>query len=174
MDGTYTAILDGVIAYEQKSQAIVCFFLMVAIAVMLFFAIKDFRKDTRVNRVILCILPVVFACILILFVWFQKQTIARLEADARNEAYIVYSGQLTHDNYQKDSFYHNVSIAGEGGEEMILRYPDYGNQYHLHDGQEILPTGTFTGTIVYSKTSKIIVDWTLDEAGSHLTEEDGE
>lgn len=79
-----------------------------------------------------------------------------------DNATVTYHGEFTHDNYQKDSFYHNVYIIDSTGEDLLLRYPDYANTHSTYSDFCEMPLGSFTGTIVYGKNSKIVLKWVMD------------
>jgi hypothetical protein len=81
--------------------------------------------------------------------------------DIRNQQYLVYEGEFTHDDFQKDSFYHNIHILDDCKNKVLLRYPNYGNNYDSYSNSSQLPIGVFVGTIVYGENSKIVVSWSI-------------
>lgn len=51
----------------------------------------------------------------------------------------------------------------DGGNEILLRYPDYANMHDTYKDFTELPVGSFAGTVIYSKNSKIVVGWYIEE-----------
>ena len=160
MEQPYMTVLQGVLEYEQKSLLLMGVIFAIALVTILLFVVIQFRKETVTNRIIMC------SIVIVMFVVFGFSLIsgyrdqAALRSDMEQDAFVTYTGTFIHDNYQKDSFYHNVTVVLEDGSKMILHYPDYGNRYHLNSHAETIPAGTGVGTIVDTKKSLVIVDYT--------------
>ena len=159
MEQQYISLLQGVLEYEKKSLQFMCILFSVAMVIILTFAVLRFKKEALLNRIIMC------SVVLVLFVVFGVYLITNyryqvaLQSDLDHGSFVTYTGSFVHDDHQRDSFYHNITIYPEGSSEKNLRYPDYGNQYQLHDDTDIMPVGTWTGTVIYAKNSSIVVCW---------------
>lgn len=163
MEQQFCKILQSVIEYEKKSLGIVCVLFFIALMVMIVAGAMRFKKAKRIDRIIICCIIFVFCGAFVGMLIANSQFRAALQTDIDTCAFITYRGQLVHCDYQKDSFYHSVTIYPDGTSSLRLDYPDYGNQYHLHDDSGLMPVGTFSGTIVYAKNSKVIVYWFSEE-----------
>ena len=161
MGKDFTDILEGVIKYEQKERMIVSVVFGVFVIVFVIFAIKHYNKATRIDKVITLSVILVLLFVFIMYHINCEKNINNIKKDLASDDYIIYIGEYTHDNYQKDSFYHNVYVMNGSG-KMLLRYPDYSNKYRLHAQHEQLPTGSFSGTIVYANKSKIVLSWSIE------------
>lgn len=159
MEQQFIPLLQGVLEYEKKSLQFMCILFSVAMVIILTFAALRFKKEALLNRIIMC--NVVF----VVFVAFGVYLITNyryhqaLQLDIYQGSLVTYTGNFVHGDYQRDSFYHNVTIYPEGSSEKNLRYPDYGNQYQLHDDTDIMPVGTWMGTVIYAKNSSVVVYW---------------
>ena len=71
--------------------------------------------------------------------------IINLHKDIQEQAYITYHGDFEVSSY-KESY---VTLNGESGHLKL-------------DGKVNLPGGKYTGTIVYAKNSKYVLDWNVD------------
>ncbi len=162
MDKQFSLVLEKVIEYEQKEFGVIIAIVSVLVAILLAVAISRYRSFNFPNKVIvtliICALCIVMLGYIVNYISYQH----KLDMDISNEQYISYTGEFTHDDYQKDSFYHNVYLVDNYGNKLLVRYPDYGNRYDTYSGNEQLPIGTFAGTIIYSKDSKIVVSWNVD------------
>ena len=161
MEQQYLTLLQGVWEYEQKSLYFACFLLGVALVLLFLVIAIRFKKETKPNRVMMCSIAVLLCTGFGLMLFFGSRNHTMLQADLEQKAFVTYDGTFTHDEYQRDSFYRRVTIVLDDGTEETLYYPDYGNQYQLHDQSEMIPAGQFTGTLVYTKNSRIIVDWNI-------------
>lgn len=161
MDNQYCAILSGALDYEQTTQKFICVSLIVLIVIILVLGISQFRKATLSNKIVIILIVLVLCAVFGGYIYFSNKNQEAIKSDILNGDFVEYNGEYTHDNYQKDSFYHNVYIR-EGEEKVILRYPDYGNHYQLHSVSMLMPTGTFKGSIVYARSSRIVVAWSSE------------
>ncbi len=159
----YISILQSVLEYEKRALYSTCAIFFVALIVLTIRAVIRFKKEKLLDKIIICCIFVVFlgAFIGMLISSHQHQT--ALQTDIDTCSFITYHGQMVHEDYQRDSFYHTVTIDSEGMSSIKLQYPDYGNQYHLHDQGELMPLGITSGTVVYAEHSKIIVYWQGDQ-----------
>lgn len=163
MEQQFCRILQGVIEYEKKSLGIVCVLFFIALIVIIVAVAMSFKKAKQIDRIIICCILFVFCGAFIGTLITNHHYRAALQADMDTCAFITYSGQMVHDDYQKDSFYHRVTIYPDGTSSIRLDYPDYGNQYHLYDDSERIPVGAVSGTVVYAKNSKVIVYWQSEQ-----------
>ncbi len=159
----YISLLKGVLQYEQRQFQIVSVILMISLAMIAVGIFSRRKKQSVSDKVTLALivatLCVVYACYGVSSANYQKAVLT----DISEGTFETYIGDYTHDDYQKDSFYHNVYISNEAGEDTLLRYPDYGNHYRLRDDFAELPIGTYSGKLVYAKHSKILLDWTIED-----------
>lgn len=162
MEQQYLSLLQGVLEYEKKNVGSMCVIFSVAMVVIITVMALRFKKEGRMDKIIICctafILFVSFGIALFATSKYRKA----LQSDMDDASFVTYTGEFFHDNYQRDSFYHTVTIHPKDHFETSLRYPDYGNQYHLHEGAELMPEGTLYGTVVYAKSSHVIVYWEVD------------
>lgn len=159
MEDSYRLVLEKVLEYEQRQQRIICAFLVIAIIIVALVAAKQFRKTNYSNKVVVCAILIVLCAALPLYVLTCNTYQKAIMEDIANCTYVTYCGEYFHDNYQKDSFYHDVNCMVNDENSITLRYPDYGNHYSLFPDSASMPVGTSYGTIIYSKNSKIIVSW---------------
>ena len=163
MDIQFYLLIEGVLEYEQKKQTICCILLTVLIVTMCVLAFAQFKRVTLFDKLIICTIILFLVAVLLVFLFVSNSYQTALKADMDTLDFVIYSGKYTHDNYEKDSFYHNIYIFDDDEKQEILRYPDYGNQYCLHADSRLMPIGSFEGTIVYTKRSKIIVAWSIED-----------
>lgn len=154
----YAKILNGVKAYENGELQIVS---GMVIAFFIILGIVAFRNHGRQFKEHKTIITIIFAVFLVCYLGCLINylvSIRRINSDISEEKYIRYEGSFSHDNYQKDSFYHNLYIY-DGDERILLKFSDYSNHSGIYS--EILPVGDFYGSIVYSEQSRIVVDWEI-------------
>lgn len=163
MSEQYFAILEGVLQYEQKQQSVIIVCFIVLLLVIGVLAIARFKKTSFSNKIVICLIAITLCVVFILYIVNSNRFVEKLKYDIANAEFVTYNGEYTHDDYQKDSFYHNVYISENSVNNTVLRFPDYGNMHHLYESVPEFPIGTFKGTIVYSAKSKIVVDWHIDE-----------
>lgn len=163
MNQQYITVLEGVLRYEQNSFGVVPAIFAAAIIVALLVILIRFRKEKTLNRIIMVSFVGVLCVVFGLYCFFHYQYKQAIEKDIEQCSFGTYSGDFVHDDYQRDSFYHNLVIAPETDTAKTLRYPDYGNQYRLHQDDNIIPDGAWTGTIIYAEHSKIVVSCSLEE-----------
>ena len=161
MENRFCSILESVLQYEQKSQKIALMFFGAFLIIFSIVAIIQFKKAGTSNKIVIVLIALVLCVVCVVYLIYCHKSQAKLQNDIANAEFVTYQGEFVHDDYQRDSFYHNIIIT-DGADKIVLHYPDYGNHYGLHDSKQIMPVGTFTGTIVYSKNSKIMVFWTED------------
>ena len=162
MENEYVRTLNSVLQYEKSQFIIVSIGLIALLAILTFVAVKQFKKKTVFDKIIIlaiaATLCAAFAGYLIQYNTYRTN----IHRDIACDATVTYHGEFTHDDYQKDSFYHNVYIIDSTGEDLLLRYPDYANMHSTYSDFCEMPLGTFTGTIVYGKNSRIVLKWTVD------------
>ena len=159
MGNKYVHIMNSVLQYEKSQFIIVSVGLIIALAVLTLLAIKLFKKNSIINKIIILAIAVTL-CAAFAGYLIQYNTYRDIACNAT----VTYHGEFTHDDYQKDSFYHNVYIIDSTGEDLLLRYPNYANMHSTYYNFSEMPVGSFTGTIIYSENSKIILEWTIDVA----------
>lgn len=151
-------VLESVLHYEKRGCVIGCILLIICLAAIICAATIHGRKKPVVKfliGVIVCALIIVLAAYIIQV----SRHCNRILEDIAKAEFVTYEGKLIHDDYQKDSFYHNVYITDDAGNQIMLQLPDYGNMYGTHENYREFPIGLCTGTIVYSQNSKIITKW---------------
>lgn len=162
MGNKYVHIMNSVLQYEKSQFIIVSTGLIAVLAILTFAAVKQFKKKTVFDRIIIlaiaATLCTAFAGYLIQYNTYRTN----IHRDIACNATVTYHGEFTHDDYQKDSFYHNVYIIDSTGEDLLLRYPDYANMHSTYSDFHEMPAGSFTGTIIYSENSKIVLKWAMD------------
>ena len=162
MGNKYVHIMNSVLQYEKSQFIIVSTGLIAVLAILTFAAVKQFKKKTVFDKIIIlaiaATLCTAFAGHLIQYNTYRTN----IHRDIACDATVTYHGEFTHDDYQKDSFYHNVYIIDSTGEDLLLRYPDYANMHSTYSDFHEMPLGSFTGTIVYGKSSKIVLKWAMD------------
>ena len=162
MSSQFCRILQSSLRYEQSQRTVILLLLFATLVVLGLISLKVWKKASKSNRVCLCLIALAFfvagCAFLIHDCGYQKA----ISADIRQECFVTYHGEFTHDDYQKDSFYHNIYLTGNNGKKILLRLPDYANTYGTYDRYQELPIGSFTGTIIYSAQSKLVVSWRID------------
>ena len=161
MGNKYVHIMNSVLQYEKSQFIIVSVALIIVLAVLTLLAIKLFKKNSIINKIIILAIAVTL-CAAFAGYRIQYNTYrTNIHRDIACNATVTYHGEFTHDDYQKDSFYHNVYIIDSTGEDLLLRYPNYANMHSTYYNFSEMPVGSFTGTIIYSENSKIILEWTI-------------
>ena len=161
MGEQFCNILRGVLKYEETQKGVVGAIVIVFMIIFCGVAIKNFKKVVISNRVIMCAVPIVILSFFVVYLVHGNIYKNKIEADISEQSFVTYQGSFTHDDYQKGSFYHNVHMIDENGEKVLLRLPDYGNMYGLREDYREFPVGAFEGEIIYSKRSKIVLNWTI-------------
>jgi hypothetical protein len=162
MENEYMRILNSVLQYEKSQFIIVSTGLMAVLAILMFVAVKQFKKKTVFNKIIILAIAVTLCAAFAGYLIQYNTYRTNIHRDIACNATVTYHGEFTHDDYQKDSFYHNVYIIDSTGEDLLLRYPDYANIHSTYSDFCEMPLGTFSGTIVYGKNSRIVLKWTVD------------
>ena len=157
------SVLQGVLRYEQNSFGVVSAIFAVAMIASLLVILVRLLREKVLNRIIMVSFVGVLCVVFGLYCFFHYQYKQTIEKDIEQCSFVAYSGDFVHDDYQRNSFYHNLIIAPETDSARTLRYPDYGNQYRLHQDDNIIPVGTWTGSIIYAEHSKIVVSCSLEE-----------
>lgn len=103
MEQQFCRILQGVIEYEKKSLGIVCVLFFIALIVIIVAVAMSFKKAKQIDRIIICCILFVFCGAFIGTLITNHHYRAALQADMDTCAFITYSGQMVHDDYQKDS-----------------------------------------------------------------------
>lgn len=165
MEQQYISLLQGVLEYEKKSLQFMCILFSVAMVIILTFAALRFKKEAWLNRIIMCSVVIVLFAVFGVYLITNYRYQLALQSDIEHGSFVTYTGSFDHDDYQRDSFYHNVTIYPEEQSAKNLQYPDYGNQYQLHDDSDIMPVGTWTGTVIYAKNSNVVVYWDGNTGG---------
>lgn len=163
MNQEYVSVLEEVLRYEQNSLSVVSVMFSVGMIILLSVILFRFRKEKPLNRIIMLSVGVLLCVAFCLYFFFNQQYRLAIKEDIERCSFVTYSGSFVHDEYQRDSFYHNLVISREGEASQTLRYPDYGNQYQLHQSDRIIPAGTGIGTLVYGENSKVVVHCVLEE-----------
>ena len=158
MEEQFADLLEKVIEYEEKQQGIigilfVCFLIGIGIP----FVVK-FKKTSLSDKVVFCGIALLVIGVFIAFQINSARYINNIRSDILEGGYVIYQGEIVHDNYQKDSFYHNVYID-DGSEKILLKYADYANHYGSYTNYVQMPDGIFNGIITYSAKSKIVLEW---------------
>ena len=164
MGNKYVHIMNSVLQYEKSQFIIVSVALIIVLAVLTLLAIKLFKKNSIINKIIILAIAVTLCAAFAGYLIQYNTYRTNIHRDIACNATVTYHGQFTHDDYQKDSFYHNVYIIDSTGEDLLLRYPNYANMHSTYYNFSEMPVGSFTGTIIYSENSKIILEWTIDVA----------
>lgn len=162
MGNKYVHIMNSVLQYEKSQFIIVSVGLIIVLAVLTLLSIKLFKKSSIINKIIILAIAVTLCATFAGYLIQYNTYRTNIHRDIACNATVTYHGEFTHDNYQKDSFYHNVYIIDSTGEDLLLRYPDYANMHSTYYNFSEMPVGSFTGTIIYSENSKIILEWTID------------
>ena len=156
--------MNSVLQYEKSQFIIVSVALIIVLAVLTLLAIKLFKKNSIINKIIILAIAVTLCAAFAGYLIQYNTYRTNIHRDIACNATVTYHGEFTHDDYQKDSFYHNVYIIDSTGEDLLLRYPNYANMHSTYYNFSEMPVGSFTGTIIYSENSKIILEWTIDVA----------
>lgn len=164
MGNKYVHIMNSVLQYEKSQFIIVSVALIIVLAVLTLLAIKLFKKNSIINKIIILAIAVTLCAAFAGYLIQYNTYRTNIHRDIACDATVTYHGEFTHDDYQKDSFYHNVYIIDSTGEDLLLRYPNYANMHSTYYNFSEMPVGSFTGTIIYSENSKIILEWTIDVA----------
>ena len=164
MGNKYVHIMNSVLQYEKSQFIIVSVALIIVLAVLTLLAIKLFKKNSIINKIIILAIAVTLCAAFAGYLIQYNTYRTNIHRDIACNATVTYHGEFTHDDYQKDSFYHNVYIIDSTGEDLLLRYPNYANMQSKYYNFSEMPVGSFTGTIIYSENSKIILEWTIDVA----------
>ena len=162
MEKEMSAVLESVLRYERREYYICCVLLGIAVVAVLCAALFTKRKKLVHKLIIGGVLLVLTGA----FAAYTVQVNAdsrRIQNDMEQAVFVTYQGEFTHDDYQKDSYYHYISITDPSGGQLRLRLPDYGNMHRTYADYRALPTGTCTGMLVYSKSSKIIIKWEVHD-----------
>lgn len=162
MENEYMRILNSVLQYEKSQFIIVSVGLIIVLAVLTLLAIKLFKKNSIINKIIILAIAVTLCAAFAGYLIQYNTYRTNIHRDIACDATVTYHGEFTHDDYQKDSFYHNVYIIDSTGGDLLLRYPDYANMHSTYYNFSEMPVGSFTGTIIYSKNSKIVLKWAMD------------
>ena len=162
MKKAYRIILESVLQYEQNQNDIISILFAITVVLVSVLLIKQYKKIKVSDQIAIFATLLSLCTIFSLYTIHKKEYYNNITSDISSDAFISYEGKFIHDDYQKDSFYHNLYITDESSEQILLRFPDYSNQYNLWEDRDILPVGEYTGTIVYSKDSKIVVYWIVD------------
>ena len=164
MGNKYVHIMNSVLQYEKSQFIIVSVALIIVLAVLTLLAIKLFKKNSIINKIIILAIAVTLCAAFAGYLIQYNTYRTNIHRDIACNATVTYHGEFTHDDYQKDSFYHNVYIIDSTGEDLLMRYPNYANMHSTYYNFSEMPVGSFTGTIIYSENSKIILEWTIDVA----------
>ena len=129
---------------NQIWASIVVIVLILVLAIILFTLNKRHFFDDlgKIGKTVVNIFVV--AIILLASVHFSFR-ILHLYKDIHEQAYITYHG-----NFEVSSFKESyVTLNGESGHLKL-------------DGKVDLPGGQYSGTVVYAKNSKYILDWNVN------------
>ena len=162
MEHEYMRILNSVLQYEKSQFIIVSTGLMAVLAILMFVAVKQFKKKTVFDKIIILAIAATLCTAFAGYLIQYNTCRDNIRLDMDDNATVTYHGEFTHDNYQKDSFYHNVYIIDSTGEDLLLRYPDYANMHSTYSDFHEMPVGSFAGTVIYSENSRIVLKWTVD------------
>lgn len=163
MENHYCSILEKVLEYEQRQCVIVIILLVAALLTIGVFAIKRSKSAKKADKIIFCTIFVALMVAAAAYFIHYSNYRQKIMTDINKEEFVEFHGEFTHDDYQKDSFYHNVYLMDDGGNEILLRYPDYANMHDTYKDFAELLVGSFAGTVIYSKNSKIVVGWYIEE-----------
>ena len=129
---------------NQIWASVVVIVLILALSLILFILNKRHFFDDlgKIGKTVVNIFVV--AIILLESVYFSFR-ILHLYKDIHEQAYITYHG-----NFEVSSFKESyVTLNGESGHLKL-------------DGKVDLPGGQYSGTVVYAKNSKYILDWNVN------------
>lgn len=162
MNDAFSTVLKSALQYQQKQVVITSIGIIICLIIITCFGIAQYKKASATNKILIISIISLFSILFVVNIVHGKLYNNKILSDISDEGYIYYSGEYIHDDYQKDSFWHNLYILDDSDKKLILRFPDYANQYQTHNRFDIMPTGTYEGTIVYSKRSKIVVSWSIE------------
>ncbi len=161
MNENYSTIFRSVLLYERGQKYTVVILLAVVLFVLGFIFLRHRKVLKKSDKICaLAVLLVFSAAICVYWIHVTKFEKA-IVTDIKQEGFVTYRGEFFHDDYQRDSFYHNVYITDSNGSKIQLRLPDYANMHNTYDKFEELPSGTFYGTIIYSENSKLVLSWSI-------------
>ena len=162
MNSQFNTILEGTLNYEMNQKVSVIFGIIIVLIMISLGVIRNIKKS-KVNTIISISILILFCMAFCIYLIHFEKYKKNIQEDMNFNDYITYTGYFTHYNYQSDSFYHSVKIVDDFDNRILLRYSDYGNMYGLWENYEDFPLGTFYGTIIYSKRSKLILYWYVYE-----------
>lgn len=162
MEKEMASVLEGALHYEMRGCIIGCVLLMICLAVIICAALIHRRKKPA-EIIVIGVIIFVFVVVFAVYIIQANRHCDMIRKDIANAGYVTYVGEFLHDDYQKDSYYHNVYITDHSGNQVKLQLPDYGNMYDTHENYKEIPVGLCTGTIVYSVNSKIIIKWSAEK-----------
>lgn len=162
MGNKYVHIMNSVLQYEKSQFIIVSVGLIAVLAILTFAAVKQFKKKTVFDKIIILAIAATLCTAFAGYLIQYNTCRDNIRLDMDDNATVTYHGEFTHDNYQKDSFYHNVYIIDSTGEDLLLRYPDYANMHSTYYNFSEMPVGSFAGTVIYSENSRIVLYWSMD------------
>ena len=158
----YLKILTGTLKFVEDDHIWIMLSYVVAVIVLTIIISKQFKKAKRFDKVAMCSVAFLFVVILCMYLSFYYSFTNKLTSDISNNEFVTYTGKFTHDNYQSDSFAHYIYINQDIRDNDTLIYPDYGNMYKLRSNDRRLPLGDSEGTLIYGKSSRVVVDWILE------------
>lgn len=162
MGNKYVHIMNSVLQYEKSQFIIVSVGLIIVLAVLTFAAVKQFKKKTVFDKIIILAIAATLCTAFAGYLIQYNTCRDNIRLDMDDNATVTYHGEFAHDDYQKDSFYHNVYIIDSTGEDLLLRYPDYANMHSTYSDFHEMPAGSFAGTVIYSENSRIVLYWSMD------------
>jgi len=151
-------VLESVLHYEKRGCVIGCILLIICLTAIICAAIIHGRKRP-VAKIVISVIVFTLVIVFAVYIIQVNRNCDRILEDIAKAEFVTYEGEFIHDDYQKDSFYHNVYITDDAGNQIRLQLPDYGNMYGTYENYREIPIGLCTGTIVYSQNSKIITKW---------------
>ena len=132
-------VYDAILTRHCWTMVWIGLFLIVAI-IAFYFWIKKTSDSKKENTELLVILGLLLLGVLI----FETYTICTTVHDIQNDAYVVYEG-----TYE----------TGESKRSHVYITDTNGKRKTLSDAFYSLPNGTHRGRIVYSKKTKLVVDY---------------
>ena len=164
MEKELASVLRSAMHYEVRVCIFCCVLLAICmVGILCALLIRKKRKTPTIGKVFACAAIVVFVIVGILFIAQVNKQSVKIQNDIAQSQYVTYKGTFVHDDYQKDSFYHNVYIVDNLGRSFLLRLPDYANMYGTHSNYQEMPIGERSGTLIYSKESRLVVQWYIAE-----------
>lgn len=158
----YLNIMTQTLEFEKSEYQLIVFGFILAVTVLSVKIIKEFKKAKRFDKIIMVCVIIAFCVVFCVYTFFYNTFKQNVTKDISTNEFVSYTGEFTHDDYQKDSFFHDVFINEGSKNKSSLVYPDYGNMYKIRSTDKKLPLGRSKGTLVYGKNSLIIVDWLLE------------